>query len=435
MSRKSSQNGTIKNHSSYINDNSSQTKEIEKDTPKLSQNSNKNASAIENNVQQNCREAASSLLQNNQVSFNPSSSLMMGDKSNNTNSLDEEKMILEVILSGQLNDLKHFNWKNKTLNYVRPFGPTSSIDKKVTPLIVAVYCGNIDNVRELFNQKAPIDVNYPSKKQKLSPLMVACIKGQFEIMQYLIQKGADVCQTSVDGLPPLYYCFSRLEEDSNYFENKNLCIKMAQYLLEKGANVNQIVNEENKHTLLMQFCNIQDDLDYREKDINLSMIRFLVQNGADIFMKNAQGQDCYDLLDKHPYKEEVIKIFEQYENTMVSNFRISNENERPSQSQLLISQGSRYQQSKSKKKNSTLNTPQSSSRHLNLPNISQSPNGQSFSNQCQHNQQQQQQQQELQKQLKPQIENQTQQYRSKYNQNTEIEGEETKHKACCLLFF
>lgn len=37
----------------------------------------------------------------------------------------------------------------------------------------------------------------------------------------------------------------------------------------------------------MQFCNIHEELDESEKDTNLSMIKFLVQNGADIFLKNA----------------------------------------------------------------------------------------------------------------------------------------------------
>lgn len=84
---------------------------------------------------------------------------------------------MEIIFSGQILELKHYGIKNRSLNYVKLFDPTSTIDKKVSPLIVAVYCGNIDHVKELFNCKAEININYTSKKLRISPLMVACMRG------------------------------------------------------------------------------------------------------------------------------------------------------------------------------------------------------------------------------------------------------------------
>jgi hypothetical protein len=36
----------------------------------------------------------------------------------------------------------------------------------------------------------------------------------------------------------LIYCFSRLNEDENYYENKALALKMADVLLNYGANIN-----------------------------------------------------------------------------------------------------------------------------------------------------------------------------------------------------
>lgn len=86
-------------------------------------------------------------------------------------------MIIEIIYSGLVSELKHFVMKDRSLNYLREFEHLSSIDEKVSPLIIAVFCGNIDHVRGLFNSKAKIDVNFPSLNNKLSPLMVSCMKG------------------------------------------------------------------------------------------------------------------------------------------------------------------------------------------------------------------------------------------------------------------
>ena len=38
------------------------------------------------------------------------------------------------------------------------------------------------------------------------------------------------------------FCFSRLDEDSNMYENKNLCMKMAEILLENGADIDELLD-------------------------------------------------------------------------------------------------------------------------------------------------------------------------------------------------
>jgi hypothetical protein len=49
----------------------------------------------------------------------------------------------------------------------------------------------------------------------------------------------------------LIYSFSRLNEDENYYENKALALKMADVLLQHGADPNQF---SHGRTLLMNFC-------------------------------------------------------------------------------------------------------------------------------------------------------------------------------------
>ena len=50
---------------------------------------------------------------------------------------------------------------------------------------------------------------------------------------------------------PLIYCFSRMNEDENYYENKSLALKMAEVLLQHGADPNQF---SQGRTILMNFC-------------------------------------------------------------------------------------------------------------------------------------------------------------------------------------
>ena len=55
--------------------------------------------------------------------------------------------------------------------------------------------------------------------------------GHFDIVCILAENGADVNQVDVMEQSPLIYCFSRMNEDENYYENKSLALKMADVLL------------------------------------------------------------------------------------------------------------------------------------------------------------------------------------------------------------
>lgn len=80
---------------------------------------------------------------------------------------------------------------------------------------------------------------------------------------------------------PLIYCFSRMNEDENYYENKNLALKMAEILLQHGADPNQFSHGK---TLLMNFCkqNYGYMISIQQKML-LEVIEYLIINGADAF--------------------------------------------------------------------------------------------------------------------------------------------------------
>jgi ankyrin repeat family A protein 2 len=62
--------------------------------------------------------------------------------------------------------------------------------------------------------------------------------GNYETVVILAENGADVNQVDAMEMSPLVYCFSRLNEDENYFENQSLALRMADVLLTHGANIN-----------------------------------------------------------------------------------------------------------------------------------------------------------------------------------------------------
>lgn len=62
--------------------------------------------------------------------------------------------------------------------------------------------------------------------------------GNYEIVCLLAENGADVNLSDEMEQSPLIYCFSRLNEDENFYENKGLALKMADELLRHGADIN-----------------------------------------------------------------------------------------------------------------------------------------------------------------------------------------------------
>lgn len=96
-----------------------------------------------------------------------------------------------------------------------------------------------------------LDLNMPTIDNGYSAVAAACMSGHFDIVTLLCENGVDVNQVDGNQQSPLTYCFSRLNEDGNYFENKALALKMAEVLLSYAADINIY---SNGRTILMNFC-------------------------------------------------------------------------------------------------------------------------------------------------------------------------------------
>lgn len=97
-----------------------------------------------------------------------------------------------------------------------------------------------------------------TEENDYSPLSAACMAGNYEIVRLLCENGADVNYENQIGQTPLRFCFSRMTETSNIYENKNICIKIAEVLLQFGADINHY---HHGKTLLMNFSGITMNLD------------------------------------------------------------------------------------------------------------------------------------------------------------------------------
>lgn len=82
--------------------------------------------------------------------------------------------------------------------------------------------------------------------------------GHYDCVQFLAENGADVNFMNSAGQTSLIHCFSRITESENMFENRNICLMIADVLLRNGANINQV---SMGRTILMQFCALTMRLD------------------------------------------------------------------------------------------------------------------------------------------------------------------------------
>ena len=114
-----------------------------------------------------------------------------------------------------------------------------------------------------------VDVNMLTEENEYTPLCAACMAGNYEIVQLLAENGADVNYENSMGQTPLLYCFSRMTETNNVYENKNICIKIAEILLQFGADINHF---HHGKTLLMDFCGISMKLDPVQLEMNIEVI-------------------------------------------------------------------------------------------------------------------------------------------------------------------
>jgi len=132
-----------------------------------------------------------------------------------------------------------------------------------------------------------------------SPLTDAVNEGNINVVTLLIERGANVNVAS--GVAPLmmalYWGF----------------LDIGRLLIENGADISKIQDapDGKRMTPLMQVTKKVSEYLGLTKDKKLDFVRFLLENGADITLKNKEGQTAEDIAKENGYTE-IVKLLRLY---------------------------------------------------------------------------------------------------------------------------
>ena len=137
----------------------------------------------------------------------------------------------------------------------RPFTYNELIDKHggLSALHFATRQGAMATVRALV--KGGADINHPGTGDKATPLLIACINGQFDIANYLLDHGANPNLMSVGAVSPIYAVInvqwqprSFYPQPRAYLQQQTGYLELVAKLLDAGADANARTNRNTWFT-------------------------------------------------------------------------------------------------------------------------------------------------------------------------------------------
>lgn len=143
----------------------------------------------------------------------------------------------------------------------------NTLDPKGDPILFVAIRDKSYKVLDLLLADKLVNVNLPNKSDE-TPLMIASIEGDLAVDRLLLAKGAEVNRP---GWAPLHYACATGK------------LEVAQYLVANGAMVNAL--SPSYTTPLMMAVNSGNEL----------LIKFLLDKGADLRMRNTAGYSAIDI--------------------------------------------------------------------------------------------------------------------------------------------
>jgi ankyrin repeat protein len=225
----------------------------------------------------------------------------------------EEKLtMLKYILNSDIKQIRKLPIETVNLNFLFPASLIGlKFDKEISPLLLCCYIGKFEIFHYLLSNDS-INVNMASKPDLYSPLMISCYKGYYEIVRELLELHADTKQKNKNGQEAFIFCFSRLEQKSFKYENKKICFMLVELLLAYGADINCYFDNKKHYSIIMKLvsCEINDE---EKCNTTCDVIKFLIEKGANINYRNADNQNVFNILNNNnkiapKYKQEIYTL-------------------------------------------------------------------------------------------------------------------------------
>ena len=80
------------------------------------------------------------------------------------------------------------------------------------------------------------------------------MSGNYEIMRILVLAKAEINKPNSLNHSALAVTLFRLVEESGSFENRKICFRMAEFLVDHGADINWVIDKSKGYSLLHYFC-------------------------------------------------------------------------------------------------------------------------------------------------------------------------------------
>ena len=207
-------------------------------------------------------------------------------------------VLLDEVLQ-EINSVERDSILKATVNgsfiYRYPVNPLSSLE--YTLLTLSVVCGNLDCVKVLLDYKADIEGqgdNSDDEDPCCSPLFAAVAHENLDVLQLLVDKGADVNScTNYDLTTPLMMAA------------RNGDVNIATFLVEHGGNVN--LKDKRGETALHQAINKYEQA--------CDVLRYLIKNGADVNARTNNNCTPLMIASKLDLVDVVSFLIEQGANT------------------------------------------------------------------------------------------------------------------------
>lgn len=154
-----------------------------------------------------------------------------------------------------------------------------------TALIMAVRYGCLEFIQFLVSQGAILDGINPNEKKCYFPLMEATSYGHYDIITYLIEKGVNINELDILNTTALLN-FIVVITDRGGNNNKDMNLKMVHYMINKGADIN--IKYQNISTVLDFVINKFNNLSRNPYNYNIykydnikCIIELLMDYGTD----------------------------------------------------------------------------------------------------------------------------------------------------------